>query len=88
MKRTSILRKTSDWERARPDWAVYEHFFYNDAGQVRKVEGLVEMNRLMKDNADAMVEVNGYIEVRWDGYGYCWSVLDNTRKKDHDIHFD
>ena len=41
MAETRLLRKTLDWEKARPEWAIYEHFFYNDAGQVRKVEGLV-----------------------------------------------
>lgn len=87
MTRTNILRKTPDWEKARPDWAIYEHIFYNDAGQVRKVEGLVEQNRTVKSRDGVVEVVKGYTEVRWDGFGYCFDVH-NKRKKDYDIHFD
>ena len=87
MAETRLLRKTLDWEKVRPEWAIYEHFFYNDAGQVRKVEGLVENNRLMKDDRGIVQVLRGYIEVFWDGYGCCWSVSGNVRKKQYDIHF-
>lgn len=87
MARTTLLRKTADWEKARPDWAIYEHFFYNDAGQVRKVEGLVENNRLVKDGRGVVQEVKGYTEVRWDGSGCCFHAVYNVRKKQYDIHF-
>ncbi len=83
-----LLRKTPDWEKARPDWAIYDHFFYNDAGQVRKVEGLVEKNRLMKSGDGVVGVVKGYIEVRWDGFGCCFDAVRGTRKKDYDIRFD
>ena len=88
MAGTRLLRKTPDWEKARPAWAIYEHFFYNDAGQVRKVEGLVENNRLMKDDRGIVQEVKGYKEVHWDGYGCCWSVPCNVRNRKYDIRFD
>lgn len=87
MTRTSLLRKTADWEVARPDWAIYDHFFYNEAGQVRKVEGLVEKNRLMQSDEGVVGVVKGYTEVRWDGSGCCWSASGNVRKKQYDIHF-
>ena len=32
MKRISLLRKTADWEAARPDWAIYDHFYYDKNG--------------------------------------------------------
>jgi hypothetical protein len=88
MAETRLLRKTPEWEKARPGWAIYEHFFYNDAGQVRKVEGLVENNRLIKDDRGIVQEVRGYKEVRWDGYGCCWSVPHNVRNRKYDIRFD
>lgn len=87
MTKTSLLRKTADWEAARPDWAIYDHFFYNDAGQVRKVEGLVEKNRLMQSADGVVGVVNGYTEVRWDGLGRCFHASSNVRKKEYDIHF-
>lgn len=88
MTRTSLLRKTADWEKARPDWAIYDHFFYNDAGQVRKVEGLVEKNRLMQSADGVVGEVKGYTEVRWDGLGRCFHAVYNVRRKEYDIRFD
>ena len=88
MAETRLLRKTLDWEKVRPEWAIYEHFFYNDAGQVRKVEGLVENNRLMKDDRGIVQEVKGYIEVLWDGYGCCWSLQCNYRLRKYDIRFE
>ena len=87
MTKTSLLRKTADWEAARPDWAIYDHFFYNEAGQVRKVEGLVKKNRLMQSDEGVVGVVKGYTEVRWDGSGCCWSANGNVRKKQYDIHF-
>ena len=77
----SLLRKTADWEKACPDWAIYEHFFYNDAGQVRKVEGLVENNRLVKDRTGVVQEVKGYTEVRWDGFGCCFHLYLRYEKR-------
>ena len=88
MAGTRLLRKTLDWEKARPEWAIYEHFYYNDAGQVRKVEGLVENNHLMKDDRGVVQEVKGFSEVRWDGFGYCWSVSGNYRIRKYDIRFE
>ena len=87
MKRINILRKTADWEVARPDWAIYEHFYYDKNGQVRKVEGLIEKNRLMQSDDGVVEEVKGYTEVRWDGFGCCWSANGNVRKNQYDIRF-
>lgn len=88
MTRTSILRKTPDWEKARPEWAIYEHFFYNDNGLVRKVEGLVEKNRLVKGSDGVVETLKGYTEVRWDGSGCCFDAVQNVRRKQYDIRFD
>ena len=87
MKRISLLRKTADWEAARPDWTIYDHFYYDKNGQVRKVEGLVEKNRLMLREDGVIEELKGYTEVRWDGFGCCWSANGNVRKNQYDIRF-
>ena len=87
MTRTSLLRKTADWEAARPDWAIYDHFFYNEAGQVRKVEGLIDKIYFVNEDSGTVGKIKGYTEVRWDGSGCCWSANGNVRKKQYDIHF-
>lgn len=88
MTRTTLLRNTPDWELSRPDWAIYDHFFYTDTGHVRKVEGLVENIHHSGNICGERAEVKGYVEVRWDGFGCCWSVPGNVRKKQYDIRFD
>lgn len=88
MTRTSILRKTPDWEKARPEWAIYEHFFYNDNGLVRKVEGLVDKIYFVNEDSTVIGKVKGYTEVRWDGSGCCFDAVRNVRRKQYDIRFD
>lgn len=86
MTRISLLRKTADWEAVRPDWAIYEHFFYNSAKEVHKVKGkirIVDSIRLCGKKET----VTRTRDVRWDGLGRCFVGTHNIRKRQYDIHF-
>lgn len=87
MTRTSILRKTPEWEAARPDWATFEHIFYNSNRDVRKVKGYITLVRavcMYGQHTTTKYTRN----VCWDRFGHCFDRVFNTRMKQYDIHFD
>lgn len=86
MTTSNNLRKTLDWEAARPDWAVFQQFFYTDSGLVRKVKGKVQCLKTVVV-AGIRQRVPGTRDVRWDGFGKCWVGTHNQRKRQYDISF-
>ena len=86
MSKVIQLRKTLDWETARPQFASYEHFFYTDTGLVIKVKGkitvVVSVCRCGQKTTTTMTR-----DVRWDGLGRCFVGTHNVRNRNYDIHF-
>lgn len=86
MTRVTLLRKTPDWEKARPERAVYEHFFYNSHGEVRKVKGKITVvTSVCRCGQKTMTTMTR--DVRWDGLGRCYVGIHNVRNRNYDIHF-
>ena len=86
MAETTLLRRTPDWEKARPGWAKYEHFFYNSNHEVIKVKGKIAvlMITYAACKRSATVDIR---DVRWDGEGKCFVGTHNVRNRKYDIHF-
>ena len=87
MAETRLLRKTLDWEAARPNWATFEHIFYNSNREVRKVKGTITV--VQSVCMCGQRECTKYTRnVLWDGLGRCFDGVFNVRKKQYDIRFD
>ena len=86
MTRISLLRKTADWEAVRPEWATFEHIFYNSNREVRKVKGTISIVKSVC-MCGQHTRTKETCNVRWDGFGRCFDVFFNVRKKQYDIHF-
>ena len=53
---------------------------------VRKVTGYIIICRKSLNNGISK-NTPRRKRVRWDGYGRCYNINNNTRLRDHDIHF-
>lgn len=87
MAETIPLRRTPDWEKARPDWAVFEHFFYNSNQEVTKVKGkiTVPVRTCVAGRRSITVRTR---DVRWNEEGQCFVGTHNVRNRKYDIRFD
>ena len=87
MAETIPLRRTPDWEKARPSWATFEHFFYNSNHEVTKVKGKIAVLvvRLVAGRRSMTVRTR---DVRWNEEGQCFVGTHNVRNRNYDIRFD
>jgi len=87
MAEMALQRRTLDWEKVRPSWATFEHFFYNSNHEVVKVKGkiTVPMRKNVAGNRSMTV---GTRDVRWNRDGQCFVGTHNVRNRNYDIHFD
>ena len=87
MAETIPLRRTPDWEKVRPSWAVFEHFFYNSNQEVTKVKGkiTVPVRTCVAGRRSITVYTS---DVRWNGEGQCFVGTHNVRNRNYDIRFD
>lgn len=53
---------------------------------VRKVTGYIIISRKSLSNG-IIKNAERRKRVRWDGFGRCYNINNNTRLRDHDIHF-
>lgn len=63
-----------------------EHVYYTSDMLVRKVTGYIIICRKSLNNGISK-NTPRRKRVRWDGYGRCYNINNNTRLRDHDIHF-
>ena len=87
MAETTLLRRTPDWEKVRPSWATFEHFFYNSNHEVTKVKGKITVPMVMCVAGNKSMTV-GTRDVRWNGEGQCFVGTHNVRNRKYDIRFE
>lgn len=79
------LRTMQAWERIFPTKQI-EHVYYTSDMLVRKVTGYIIVTRRTLMNG-IVTNTARRKRVRWDGFGRCYNINNNTRLRDHDIRF-
>lgn len=79
------LHKMEEWESVLHTKQI-EHVYYTSDMLVRKVTGYIIVSRKLLSNG-AIKNIVRRKRVRWDGFGRCYNINNNTRLRDHDIHF-
>lgn len=79
------LHKMEEWESVLHTKQI-EHVYYTSDMLVRKVTGCIIVSRKSLSNG-AIKNIVRRKRVRWDGFGQCYNINNNTRLRDHDIHF-
>ena len=82
-----FLHTVQEWEAAKPEHVVYDHFFYKEGtNRVRKVHGRVKLVKRVSLNG-SIVKRNCCRKVHWDGYGHALIGTHNARHHKEDIIF-
>lgn len=79
------LHKMEEWESVFHTKQI-EHVYYTSDMLVRKVTGYIIICRKSLNNGISK-NTPRRKRVRWDGFGRCYNINNNTRLRDHDIHF-
>lgn len=79
------LRTMQAWERIFPTKQI-EHVYYTSDMLVRKVTGYIIVTKRTLVNG-IVTNTARHKRVRWDGFGRCYNINNNTRLRDHDIRF-
>lgn len=79
------LRTMQAWERIFPTKQI-EHVYYTSDMLVRKVTGYIIITKRTLVNG-IVTNTARQKRVRWDGFGRCYNINNNTRLRDHDIRF-